>query len=62
MLGFLVFLFLQSILRAAMYDLEKKLSRQVFLDDGIASYLCKENYLEELQHVEGELTKENSMP
>jgi hypothetical protein len=25
-------------------------------------YLCKENYLEELQHVEEELAKENSMP
>jgi TatD DNase family protein len=52
------FLFLQSTLlySQAMYDLEK-LSRTCFSDDGTASYPCKENYLEELQHVEEEAAK-----
>jgi TatD DNase family protein len=40
----------------AMYDLEK-LSRQCFLMMDWLPYLCKENYLEELQHVEEELGK-----
>jgi TatD DNase family protein len=35
----------------------KELSRTCFSDDGTASYPCKENYLEELQHVEEEAAK-----
>jgi hypothetical protein len=35
----------------------KELSRTCFSDDGAASYPCKENYLEELQHVEEEAAK-----
>jgi hypothetical protein len=29
----------------------------MFSDDGAASYPCKENYLEELQHVEEEAAR-----
>jgi hypothetical protein len=43
-----------------MYDLEK-LSRTCFSDDGAASYHVKENYLEELQHVEEEAAKEKKI-
>jgi TatD DNase family protein len=39
-----------------MYDLEKNYPEHVFLMMA-ASYPCKENYLEELQHVEEEAAK-----
>jgi hypothetical protein len=38
-----------------------ELSREYVLDDGSTSYTCKENYLDELKHVEEELAKENFM-
>lgn len=40
-----------------MYDLEKQYPESVFLMMGLHPCYVKENYLEELQHVESELTK-----
>ena len=40
-----------------MYDLEKKYPENVFLMMGLHPTYVKENYLEELQHVENELAK-----
>jgi hypothetical protein len=35
--------------------------REYVLDDGSTSYTCKENYLDELKHVEEEVAKKNFM-
>jgi TatD DNase family protein len=48
---------IDSSCTAAMYDLEKKYPEQVFLMMGLHPTYVKENYLEELQHVEEELAK-----
>jgi TatD DNase family protein len=48
---------IDSSCTAAMYDLEKNYPEQVFLMMGLHPTYVKENYLEELQHVEEELTK-----
>jgi TatD DNase family protein len=42
---------------ASMYDLEKKYPENIFLMMGLHPTYVKENYLEELQHVEEELGK-----
>ena len=48
---------IDSSYTAAMYDLEKNYPEQVFLMMGLHPTYVKENYLEELQHVEEELAK-----
>jgi TatD DNase family protein len=48
---------IDSSCTAAMYDLEKNYPEHVFLMMGLHPTYVKENYLEELQHVEEELAK-----
>lgn len=48
---------IDSSCTAAMYDLEKNYPQHVFLMMGLHPTYVKENYLEELQHVEEELAK-----
>jgi TatD DNase family protein len=48
---------IDSTCTASMYDLEKKYPSTVFLMMGLHPTYVKENYLEELQHVEEELAK-----
>lgn len=48
---------IDSSCTAAMYDLEKNYPEHVFLMMGLHPTYVKENYLEELQHVEEELSK-----
>jgi TatD DNase family protein len=44
----------------SMYELEKNYPENIFLMMGLHPTLCKENYLEELQHVEEELASKES--
>ncbi|HJS01747.1 MAG TPA: TatD family hydrolase, partial [Flavobacterium sp.] len=48
---------IDSAYTAAMYDLEQKYPENIFLMTGVHPTHVKENYLEELQHVEEELAK-----
>ena len=48
---------IDSTCTASMYDLEKKYPSTVFLMMGLHPTYVKENYLEELKHVEEELSK-----
>ena len=50
---------IDSSYTASMYDLEQQHSENVFLMMGLHPTYVKENYLQELQHVEEELAKRN---
>jgi hypothetical protein len=56
--GFFIPAMNSGLHQVCMYDLEQE-HPIMFFNDGLTSYLCKENYLKRLHHVERELAKRN---